>query len=145
QGLRAHPRGRAPLPQPPRAGPRAARPHPGAAAHPPAEPLGAGPGRLRARGRGGARLRGRPHDQGADRGMTSTDRFQVVPAAYLALLRGPEEAPEVLLQLRSGTGFMDGWWACAAAGHVEAGETAYRAAAREADEELGVQVDPDDL
>ena len=48
--------------------------------------------------------------------MTSTDRFQVVPAAYLALLRGPEEAPEVLLQLRSGTGFMDGWWACAAAG-----------------------------
>ncbi|MFB9731116.1 MULTISPECIES: dihydrofolate reductase [Ornithinimicrobium] len=77
--------------------------------------------------------------------MTSTDRFQVVPAAYLALLRGPEEAPEVLLQLRSGTGFMDGWWACAAAGHVEAGETAYRAAAREADEELGVQVDPDDL
>ncbi|MGD8200095.1 dihydrofolate reductase [Ornithinimicrobium sp. W1679] len=72
-------------------------------------------------------------------------RFQVVPAAYLALLRGPADDPEVLLQLRSGTGFMDGWWACAAAGHVEAGETAYRAAAREALEEVGVQVDPSDL
>lgn len=72
-------------------------------------------------------------------------RFQVVPAAYLALLRGPADAPEVLLQLRSGTGYMDGWWACAAAGHVEAGETAYRAAAREALEELGVQVDPGTL
>lgn len=43
-----------------------------------------------------------------------------------------------MLQLRQGTGFMDGHWAAAAAGHVERGETAYDAARREAAEEIGV-------
>ena len=44
----------------------------------------------------------------------------------------------MLLQLRQNTGYMDGHWAAAAAGHVERGETAYDAARREALEELGV-------
>jgi 8-oxo-dGTP pyrophosphatase MutT (NUDIX family) len=44
----------------------------------------------------------------------------------------------VLLQLRQNTGYMDGHWAAAAAGHVERGETAYDAARREAREELGI-------
>ena len=61
----------------------------------------------------------------------------MVPAAYVLLLRGDE----VLLQLRRNTGFMDGHWACAAAGHVEAGESAFEAAVREAHEELGIGVD----
>ena len=67
-------------------------------------------------------------------------RFVVVPAVYVLLLR-PAPMPggrEVLLQLREGTGYMDGHWAAAAAGHVEAGESVYDAAAREALEELGV-------
>lgn len=46
--------------------------------------------------------------------------------------------PEVLLQLRQNTGFMDDHWAAAAAGHVEQGETAYDAARREAREEIAV-------
>jgi 8-oxo-dGTP diphosphatase len=46
--------------------------------------------------------------------------------------------PEVLLQLRQNTGFMDDHWAAAAAGHVEKGETAYDAARREAREEIDV-------
>ena len=58
------------------------------------------------------------------------DRFVVVPASYLFLLRDDE----VLLQLRQNTGFMDGHWAAAAAGHVERGETAYDAVRREAAE-----------
>lgn len=66
------------------------------------------------------------------------DRFVVVPAAYVFLLRDGLVTTEVLLQLRSGTGFMDGHWAAAAAGHVERGETAYDAARREAREEIGV-------
>jgi 8-oxo-dGTP diphosphatase len=67
-------------------------------------------------------------------------RFVVVPAAYVFLLRdaGPGTSTEVLLQLRQNTGFMDGHWAAAAAGHVERGETAYAAAHREALEELGI-------
>ena len=73
-----------------------------------------------------------------------TSRFQVVPASYVVLQRH-EGADQVLLQLRSGTGYMDGHWACAAAGHVEAGESAVEAAVREAREELGVRIAPPDL
>ena len=67
-------------------------------------------------------------------------RFTVVPAAYVVFLRdgGASGAREVLLQLRSGTGFMDDHWACAAAGHVEKGESVHEAARREALEEVGV-------
>lgn len=70
-----------------------------------------------------------------------TDRFRVVPAAYVLLRRGDE----VLLQLRQNTGYMDGHWAAAAAGHVEAGESVFEAAAREAREELGVRIEQRDL
>jgi len=62
----------------------------------------------------------------------------VVPASYVFLLRDPDGGTEVLLQLRRGTGYMDGHWAAAAAGHVERGETAYDAARREAAEEIDV-------
>ena len=60
-----------------------------------------------------------------------SERYRVVPASYVLLLRGTGERTEVLLQLRAGTGFMDGHWAAAAV--------------REAHEELGVTVDPADL
>jgi 8-oxo-dGTP pyrophosphatase MutT (NUDIX family) len=65
-------------------------------------------------------------------------RFVVVPASYVFLLRDGIDGAEVLLQLRQNTGFMDGHWAAAAAGHVEKGETAYDAARREALEEIAV-------
>lgn len=67
-------------------------------------------------------------------------RFRVVPAAYVYLRR----EGRVLLQRRAGTGFMDGHWA-AVAGHVEPGESVVAAAVREAREELGVVVRPEDL
>jgi 8-oxo-dGTP diphosphatase len=67
-----------------------------------------------------------------------TDRFRVVPAAYVFLLRPGPDGDEVLLQRRQNTGYMDGHWAAAAAGHVERGETAYDAVHREAMEEIGV-------
>ena len=68
----------------------------------------------------------------------TTDRFVVVPAAYVFLIREGDGGTEVLLQLRRNTGYMDDHWAAAAAGHVERGETAYDAAHREAAEELGI-------
>jgi 8-oxo-dGTP diphosphatase len=70
-----------------------------------------------------------------------TDRFVLVPAAYVILRRGGE----VLLQLRANTGYRDGYWGAGAAGHVEAGESVVQAAAREALEELDVVVDAADL
>lgn len=72
-------------------------------------------------------------------------RFVVVPSVYLFLVREGEHGPEVLLQMRRGTPYMDGWWACGAAGHVEHGESALTAAVREAREELGIHIDPKDL
>ncbi|SNR34090.1 NUDIX hydrolase [Blastococcus mobilis] len=72
-------------------------------------------------------------------------RFQVVPAAYVFLRRSADGVDQLLLQLRRGTGYMDGHWAAAAAGHVEAGESVLDAAVREAAEELGVAIDRADL
>jgi 8-oxo-dGTP pyrophosphatase MutT (NUDIX family) len=72
------------------------------------------------------------------------DRFRVVPASYVILRRG-EHGEQVLLQLRRGTGYMDEHWAAAAAGHVEADESTFEAARREALEELGIGIEPDDL
>jgi 8-oxo-dGTP pyrophosphatase MutT (NUDIX family) len=69
------------------------------------------------------------------------ERFRVVPAAYVVLRR----RDDVLLQLRRNTGFMDDHWAVAAAGHVEADESVFEAAVREAREELGITIDPADL
>ena len=68
----------------------------------------------------------------------AVDRFVVVPASYVFLMRGDAADTEVLLQLRQNTGFMDDHWAAAAAGHVERGETAVDAANREAAEEIAV-------
>jgi 8-oxo-dGTP pyrophosphatase MutT (NUDIX family) len=72
-------------------------------------------------------------------------RYQVVPAAYVLLRRTEGGAEQVLLQLRQNTGYRDGFWASAAAGHVEAGESVLEAAVREAAEELAVRIDPADL
>jgi 8-oxo-dGTP pyrophosphatase MutT (NUDIX family) len=66
------------------------------------------------------------------------DRFVVVPAAYVFLLRPGADDTEVLLQRRGDVPFMAGHWAAGAAGHVELSETAYDAATREALEELGL-------
>jgi 8-oxo-dGTP pyrophosphatase MutT (NUDIX family) len=72
---------------------------------------------------------------------SAAHRFRVVPAAYVFLRRDQE----VLLQLRSGTGFMDDHWAASAAGHVEPGESVVQAAVREVREELGLELAPADL
>lgn len=64
-------------------------------------------------------------------------RTLLVAAAYVVLRRGDDA---VLLQLRQGTGYRDGWWALLA-GHVDPGESVHEAAVREAREEAGVVVD----
>ena len=67
-------------------------------------------------------------------------RVPLVAASYAVITRGEGPDAEVLLQLRSGTSFMDGWWACGAAGHVEDAGSASDALAQEVREELGVEV-----
>ena len=67
--------------------------------------------------------------------------FALIPAAYVFLVEGER----VLLQLREGTGYYDGWWAASAAGHVDPGESVLAGAARETREEIGVEVAEYDL
>lgn len=55
--------------------------------------------------------------------------------AYLVLRRGDE----VLMALRKNTGYCDGLWSLVA-GHVEDGEAASEGMAREAREEIGIEV-----
>lgn len=97
----------------------------------------------------------------AARDASADHRFRVVPAVYVLLRReGPSPSgsrpdssgldpaggvPQVLLQLRQNTGYKDGHWAAAAAGHVERDESVLQAAVREVREELGIDVDPEDL
>lgn len=69
------------------------------------------------------------------------ERFSLIPAAYVILVRGSD----VLLQRRMGTGYMDGYWSIGAAGHVEPGESVHDAAVRETYEELGVRIAASDL
>lgn len=65
----------------------------------------------------------------------------MVPAAYVFLIRDDE----VLLQHRQNTGYRDGFWAAATAGHVERDESVFAAADREAAEELGIRIAQADL
>lgn len=67
-------------------------------------------------------------------------RVPLVAAAYAVMTREGASGTEVLLQLRQGTGFMDGWWACGAAGHVEDAGAPSEALRLEVLEELGVHV-----
>ncbi|WP_084349205.1 dihydrofolate reductase [Janibacter limosus] len=68
-------------------------------------------------------------------------RVPLLAASYAVMTREGVDGREVLLQLRQGTGFMDGWWACGAAGHVEDAGSPTEALHREVEEELGVRVE----
>ncbi|MEU4225203.1 NUDIX domain-containing protein [Nonomuraea sp. NPDC026600] len=67
-------------------------------------------------------------------------RYQVTIDVHVIL----ERADGVLLCLREGTGYRDGWY-CLPSGHLEEGETVIDCAIREAREEVGVTIDPHDL
>lgn len=70
----------------------------------------------------------------------ATERFHMKVAVYLVL----RDADKVLLSLRKGTGWKDGWFSLVA-GHVEAGESVEAAMIREAHEEAGIAVSPQNL
>ncbi|MGV9375856.1 NUDIX hydrolase [Nonomuraea sp. NPDC003707] len=74
-----------------------------------------------------------------DRGLPR-ERFRAIVDVHVLLLRDST----VLLGRRTGTGYGDGLWHLPS-GHLEAGESATEAAVREAGEEVGVTIDPDDL
>ena len=70
-----------------------------------------------------------------------TERFQTIQAVFV-LLRNDKN--EILLQQRSGTGYLDGYWDFPS-GHVELGESLRDTASRETKEEIDINVAPQDL
>jgi ADP-ribose pyrophosphatase YjhB (NUDIX family) len=68
------------------------------------------------------------------------ERFKLVPEAHLLLLQNDR----ILLLRRRNTGYEDGKFSVVA-GHMEDGETAREAICREAREEAGIELAPDDL
>jgi len=68
------------------------------------------------------------------------NRYPQILSVHLFLLEGDK----ILLQLRKNTGYRDGCWSVIA-GHVEAKEPAKRAMVREAKEEAGILLNPEDL
>lgn len=72
--------------------------------------------------------------------MSSTERFRIKFAVYVI----PRDGDRVLLSLRQGTGWKDGWFSLVA-GHVDGGEPAERAMIRETKEEIGIDIAPGDL
>jgi ADP-ribose pyrophosphatase YjhB (NUDIX family) len=68
------------------------------------------------------------------------ERFKAVAAVYLLL----EQDEKILLLKRANTGYMDGWYGVPA-GHHDGGEPVTAAMCREAREEAGIEVRPEDL
>lgn len=67
-------------------------------------------------------------------------RFKLIPTVYLILIK----KGEILLSRRYNTGFQDGNYSLPA-GHLEKGETLRKAVIRETKEEIGIQIEPEDL
>lgn len=68
------------------------------------------------------------------------DRFRVIVAVYLIL----RQNDSILLARRANTGYADGLYSLPA-GHLEGDELATEGMAREAKEELGIMVRPEDM
>lgn len=72
--------------------------------------------------------------------MGSKERFKLIPAAYLFLVKDGK----ILLSRRFQTGYEDGNYSVPA-GHVDGGEAAREALVREAREEIGIVIVPEQL
>ncbi|MFH1631687.1 MAG: NUDIX domain-containing protein [bacterium] len=65
------------------------------------------------------------------------ERFKAIAAVYVLLIQGDE----ILLMRRCNTGYCDGQFGLPS-GHVDGGECLTDALAREAKEEIGIDIDP---
>ncbi len=83
-----------------------------------------------------AKLAGNIHDLK----KMKKDRFKLIPTCHLFLIKDDE----ILLSRRFNTGYMDGYYSFVA-GHFDGEETAKKAMAREAKEEIGIDIKENDL
>ncbi len=73
-------------------------------------------------------------------------RFKTIAAVLILLTRKNTNGDtEYLLQKRRNTGFADGMWDFSASGHVEKDEPMTKTVCREANEEIGIHVEPENI
>lgn len=73
------------------------------------------------------------------------ERFKSLSAVMLLLTRKKDAHEEILFQKRQNTGYCDGFYDLSASGHVDANESTKHAMCREAKEELGIDINEEDL
>lgn len=73
------------------------------------------------------------------------ERYQTKVAVFLVITRETDNGTEIMLQRRCNTGYMDGKYDMACSGHLEKDESMAHAIVREAQEELGIEIDEHDL
>ncbi|MCI6266646.1 MAG: NUDIX domain-containing protein [Erysipelotrichaceae bacterium] len=74
-----------------------------------------------------------------------SERFKSLSAVMLLLTRNNGNNEEILFQKRRNTGYCDGFYDLSASGHVDANESMKHAMCREAKEELGIEINEEDL
>lgn len=72
--------------------------------------------------------------------MSKRERYKTSSAVFVILLRDEQ----ICMLQRQNTGWKDGWFSIPAGG-LEQGETLVAAAIREAGEEIGIEIEPQDL
>ena len=73
------------------------------------------------------------------------ERFKLKVAVILILSKIENNEEYILLQKRQNTGILDGFYDCSCCGHLEEGETLKEGIIRESKEELGIEIEPQDL
>ena len=73
------------------------------------------------------------------------ERFKSLSAVMLLLTRKKNNHEEILFQKRKNTGYCDGFYDLSASGHVDENESMKHAMCREAKEELGININEEDL
>lgn len=73
------------------------------------------------------------------------ERFKTPSAVFLLLMRNNNGIDEILMQKRKNTGYCDGYYDLCVGGHVESFESMKQTMCREAKEEIGITILPEDL
>lgn len=73
------------------------------------------------------------------------EHFKSYSAVMPVIINKKESKTQILLLRRKDTGYEDDKWDMSGSGHVDEGETAKMAVVREAKEELGININIDDL
>ena len=73
------------------------------------------------------------------------EHFRTLSAVFPVIMRSNDGKLQVLLHRRKNTGYMDGKWDMVGSGHIDQGETAKQAVVRECREEIGIEINIEDV